>query len=75
MKEEERNNIISDFQGGMNISDIAKKYKVSRRTVQFTIYPERRKRNVDLLNKRGGWRLYYDNEKQKKRRRESKQTT
>ncbi len=61
---------------GMTIRAITRQYKVSRRTIQFILHPERKQENVRLRQERGGWKQYYDKKKhaeyQKKHRRRKK---
>ena len=45
---------------GLSSREIARKYGVSRRTVQFIQHPERLQRNKQCRANRGGWRQYYD---------------
>jgi Mor family transcriptional regulator len=47
---------------GSSINSLAKMFKVSKRTIQFIIYPERLKKNVELRNERGGSSIYYQKE-------------
>lgn len=53
---------------GASIHSIAKMFKVNKRLIQFVLFPERQKRNVELRQDRGGTMIYYDkqynNEKQ-----------
>lgn len=39
---------------------LAKEYGVSRRTIVFVLYPERRTENVKVRNARGGSKVYYN---------------
>ena len=50
---------------GMSIHNLSKLFKVSRRTIQFILYPERQTKNLEDRAKRGGTRQYYDKEKHK----------
>lgn len=47
---------------GLSIGQIARDFKVSKRTVQFILFPERQQRNVELRKLRGGSAIYYDKE-------------
>lgn len=48
----------------MSIHAIAKLYGVSRRTIQFILDPKKLEENKKLRQQRGGWKQYYDKEKQ-----------
>lgn len=52
-------------QRGMSIHSLSKLFRVSRRTIQFILYPERQAKNLEDRQKRGGTRQYYDKEKHK----------
>lgn len=49
--------------GLYSIRCLTKLWGVSRRTIQFVLFPERAELNVELRNKRGGSRAYYDKDK------------
>ena len=51
---------------GVSIHKLAKMFKVSRRTIQFKVDPEKKKANLERRNERGGWRQYYDKEEGRK---------
>ena len=46
-----------------SLASLAREYGVSRRTIQFVVYPERLTKNREKAKKRGGWRRYYDKDK------------
>ena len=48
---------------GMSIHSISKLFKVSRRSIQFILYPDRHVKNLEDRAKRGGSKQYYDREK------------
>jgi len=48
----------------MSQRKLASKYKVSRRLITFIIDPEKLIQNKKRRAERGGWRVYYDREKQ-----------
>ena len=58
---------------GMSQRQLAKIFNVSRRLVQFTIDPDKHKRNLEARKERGGSKIYYDrlthNEQMKTHRR------
>jgi hypothetical protein len=55
---------------GASINSIARMFKVNKRLVQFELFPERKKRNIELRHERGGSMIYYKKEKQTKAIRE-----
>jgi len=58
--------VIRDLHGdGQSIHSLSREYQVSRRTIQFVVYPERLDRNKELREKRGGTKVYYDKDKHK----------
>jgi transposase-like protein len=56
----EQKTAIERLKGSATIHSLAKEYGVSRRTIQFLWYPERRKANLLARQARGGWRQYYN---------------
>lgn len=42
---------------------LAREYGVSRRTIVWILYPDRLNHNKELRKQRGGWRQYYDRQK------------
>lgn len=58
------------YKHGNKIAHIARWFQVSRRTIQFVLFPERRAKNVSDLKKRGGSKLYYNKEAQRKYKKE-----
>ena len=53
---------ILNMKDQYSISAIARKYNVSRQTVQFILYPERRLANVENTKANHGWKKYYNKE-------------
>lgn len=49
--------------GGYSQNDLALKYGVSKRTIQFTLYPEKLEENKKRRQERGGTKQYYDKDK------------
>ena len=45
------------------IKQLARMFKVNKRSIQFICYPERAERNRQLREKRGGSKKYYNREK------------
>lgn len=64
LSEEEKDKIRA-LKGTVSIHKIAETYGVSRRTIQFILYPERLVKNIQLRQERGGSIIYYDREKHK----------
>ncbi len=59
--------------GGVSQRELAREYEVSRRTIQFTIYPERQKANYAKRVERGGSKQYYNKDTHTKAMREHRQ--
>lgn len=55
--------IVGLHNGGQSINSIARRYDVSKRTIQFILFPERKEQNLACLKLRGGSSIYYDREK------------
>jgi len=47
-------------ESGVAIRALARQYRVSRRLIQFTCYPERHEHNLQLRAMRGGSHAYYN---------------
>lgn len=47
---------------GLSIRQLALKYNVSRRTIQFILYPERQEQCLKRRQERGGSKIYYNPE-------------
>jgi len=54
---------IALLKGEATISALAIDYGVSRRTIEFIQYPERKQANLDKRKARGGWKQYYNKDK------------
>ncbi len=48
---------------GASINSIARMFKVNKRLIQFILFPERLKKNIELRRERGGSVIYYKKEK------------
>lgn len=59
----QRENVIHLYNRGASITGLGKMYKVNKRLIQFIIFPERAKRNVELKKERGGWKIYHNKKK------------
>ena len=65
LTEQDRENIKSEHRQGNSIHSLAKKYNVSRRTIQFTLFSERKeKARQDYKERRKDGR-YYNRDKHK----------
>lgn len=61
LTDEDKENIKKDYEtGSISINGLARKYNVSKRTIQFTLFPERKKRNQELAKERRKDGRYYD---------------
>ena len=66
LTDEDKENIKKDYEtGSISINGLARKYNVSKRTIQFTLFPERKKRNQELAKERRKDGRYYDKENHK----------
>lgn len=65
LNEEDKENIIKLHKQGISIREITRRYNVSRRLIQFIIFPERYVRNVENYHARGGWQAYYDKDRRR----------
>lgn len=53
-----------DYETGLfSINELARKYKVNKRTIQFILFPERLEECKKRRTERGGSMVYYDKEK------------
>lgn len=48
------------YSAGVSITAISKWFQVSKRSIQFILFPERHAKNLEDRAKRGGWEQYYD---------------
>lgn len=49
--------------GRAGIRELAREYGVDKRLIQFIVYPERKEQNLKRRTERGGWKKYYDKDK------------
>lgn len=54
---------IWHWQNGMSITAVAKLFKVNKRLIQFLLFPERKEKNLQDREIRGGTMAYYDKDK------------
>ncbi len=45
---------------GLSIRAISRMFNVDKRTIQFLLFPERLKKNIQDRKERGGWKQYYN---------------
>lgn len=50
------------YERGHSITSIAKLFHVNKRLIQFELFPERRKKNIEHRRDRGGSSIYYNKE-------------
>jgi transposase len=58
---------------GLSQRALARMFGVSRRTIQFILHPEKLEENKKQRKERGGWKQYYNKEKQTEYIREHRQ--
>lgn len=54
--------VLHWYKAGTSIRALAKMFKVDRRLIQFMIFPERKQKNLEDRQARGGWEQYYNRE-------------
>ena len=54
---------INALKGTISAHECARRFNVSRRTIQFIWDPDKHKRNLQCRQERGGSKLYYEREK------------
>lgn len=57
----------------ISIRALARMFHVNRRLIQFILFPERKKRNLECRKQRGGSMQYYDKSYHKEKIREHRQ--
>jgi transposase-like protein len=61
---EDKEKIVAEYETGLiSINSLAKKYGVSKRLIQFTLFPERKEKAQQLFSERQKDGRYYDKEK------------
>jgi len=63
LSESDKKEIIDAWRSGVSIHQLSRDYHISRRTIQFILFPERKERNYELRTQRGGSKIYYDRNK------------
>lgn len=61
------------YKDGMSINGISKHFRVNKRLIQFILFPERQKKNIQDRKLRGGSTIYYKKEYHTKAVREHRQ--
>jgi hypothetical protein len=59
----QRERVIVMHKEGASINSIARMFNVNKRLIQFIIFPERQKLNLEHRKDRGGSSIYYDRQK------------
>ena len=62
LSDEQKDEIVS-LKGTISAHECAKRYNVSRRTIQFLWDPDKIKENLQRRMERGGSKIYYSKEK------------
>lgn len=60
LQPEQKEDVRKLHKQGIAIREITRRFGVSRRLIQFVIFPERYKLNVEHYHERGGWEAYYN---------------
>ncbi len=47
------------YEEGRSIHSLAKQFNVDKRLIQFELFPERKKKNLEDRERRGGWKTYF----------------
>lgn len=67
LSDDDKDNLKRLFSTGeYSIHELSNMFGVCRRTIQFILFPERYEKNKELRELRGGSKIYYDKETQKK---------
>lgn len=66
LTEQDKEHIVEEYATGLiSVNGLARKYGVSKRLIQFTLFPERREKAKQLYEERRKDGRYYDKEKHK----------
>jgi hypothetical protein len=64
LTELDKENIVAEYKSGLiSITSLGKKYNVSKRTIQFVLFPERKEKVAEQFKERRKDGRYYDKEK------------
>jgi DNA-directed RNA polymerase specialized sigma24 family protein len=69
----QKERILAMYGEGVSITQLGKIFHCNKRTIQFLLFPERLKKNIELRKERGGSKIYYIKEKHTKAIREHRQ--
>lgn len=62
----DKESIVREYKSGeISINGLSRKYNVSKRLIQFTLFPERKEKAKELYKQRSKDGRYYDKEKHK----------
>lgn len=63
LSDSDKQNIVAEYKTGLiSINGLARKYSVSKRTIQFTLFPERKERAQEQFKERRKDGRYYNKE-------------
>lgn len=66
LTDEDKKKIVEEYEtGAISINALARKYKVSKRLIQFTLFPERKEKAKEMFAERQKDGRYYNREKHK----------
>lgn len=66
LTDEDKDNIVKEYEsGGISITSLGKKYGVSKRLIQFTLFPERKEKAKERYSENRKDGRYYDKDKHK----------
>lgn len=66
LTDDDKENIVKEYEtGSISINGLARKYGVSKRLIQFTLFPERKELAKKLFAERQKDGRYYDKDKHK----------
>lgn len=63
LSDENKEEIKKLHKQGIAIRALSRDFNVSKRLIQFILFPERQEINIQLRKERGGSKIYYDVEK------------
>lgn len=70
LSDADRAAIIESHGSGASINGLAREYGVNKRLIQFILFPERQRKNLQDRQERGGSAKYYDVDKHREAMRE-----
>jgi len=63
LKDEDYEEIRNLRLSGESLRSLANKFNVSKRLIQFIVSPDKKEENLKRRKERGGWKQYYEKEK------------